>query len=248
LGNERPVVFYDQLGWGRSGRSEDMSLWNIDRFVEELDLVREQLALERFHLYGHSWGAMLALRYVEEKGSKGIASLILGGPLLSTPHWIADAESLRSVLPDSIQAVLRRHENAGTTDSDSYLAATEVFYDRFLFHHQPRVEIPECDGMDFFNPVIYGYMWGPTEFCATGTLREYDVSGFLTELALPVLFVIGRYDEARPETVKRYAEMTAVSRVEIIEGTAHAAMNEEPERYVSLLRDFIYDAERGAVK
>ncbi len=61
LGDERPVVFYDQLGCGKSDRPEDPKLWRAQRFVEELAEVRNALGLERIHLYGHSWGTMLAV-------------------------------------------------------------------------------------------------------------------------------------------------------------------------------------------
>ena len=70
LGDERPVIRYDQLGTGRSGRPDDLSLWEVDRFVEALHTLRHELGLERFHLYGHSWGGALAAAYVLEKEPK----------------------------------------------------------------------------------------------------------------------------------------------------------------------------------
>ena len=243
LGDDRLVVFYDQLGSGRSGWPEDMSHWRIDRFVEELAAVRDRLGLTRIHLYGHSWGAMLAVKYLAEKGTDGIVSLTLAGPLLSTPQWIADAEILRSELPDSVQVILRQHEEAGTTDSDEYSVATEPYYDRFVFHHQPRKEIPECSHLEV-NKVVYEHMWGPTEFYATGNLRDVDVTNHLSELDVPVLFVIGRYDEARPETVEGFMKSIPGSKLEIIEGTAHAAMIEEPEQYVRILKEFMRNVEQ----
>src|SRR4051812_41937810 len=61
LADERPVLFYDQLGCGFSDRPDDVSLWNAERFAEEFQVLRHALKLEEFHLFGHSWGAMLAL-------------------------------------------------------------------------------------------------------------------------------------------------------------------------------------------
>ncbi len=132
LGNERPIVRYDQLGAGRSGRPDDPSLWQVSRFVEELHVVRQALGLEQMHLLGHSWGGALAAAYVLDKGTDGIASVVFSSPLLSTRLWIEDANFLRSQLPEDVQQTLTEHEEAGTTDSEEYQAASEVFYERHV--------------------------------------------------------------------------------------------------------------------
>ena len=125
LGKERPIVRYDQLGSGRSGRPDDPSLWTVEHFVEELHVVRQELGLEEMHLLGHSWGGALAAAYLLDQGTDGIASVILSSPLLSTPLWIEDANYLRSLLPADVQETLTEHEEAGTTDSDEYKAASK---------------------------------------------------------------------------------------------------------------------------
>jgi proline iminopeptidase len=45
LADERPVVFYDQLGCGGSDNPIDASLWTIERYAAELRQVREALGL-----------------------------------------------------------------------------------------------------------------------------------------------------------------------------------------------------------
>ena len=127
-GMNRPIVRYDQLGTGRSGRPNDLNLWTVERYVEELHSLRAELGLDEIHLLGHSWGGALAGAYVLEKGTEGIASIIFSSPLLSTPAWIEDANFLRSQLPPDVQQVLDEHEAAGTIDSDEYQRATAVFY------------------------------------------------------------------------------------------------------------------------
>ncbi|MGH9660012.1 MAG: alpha/beta fold hydrolase, partial [Bryobacteraceae bacterium] len=115
LSDERPVVFYDQLGCGRSGRPQnDPSLWVVERFVRELARVREALGLGRVHLFGHSWGSMLAVDALLD-GARGVDSLVLASPALSIPRWLSDAARLRLLLPAHVQAVLEGHEAAGTT-------------------------------------------------------------------------------------------------------------------------------------
>src|SRR3990172_8101963 len=76
LASERPVVFFDQLGCGKSDQPDDLSLWRIERFVEEVAAVRKELHLDRVHLCGQSWGGWLAIEYMMSKPS-GVVSLIL---------------------------------------------------------------------------------------------------------------------------------------------------------------------------
>ena len=243
LGDQRSIIRYDQLGSGRSGRPDDLSLWKVDRFVEELDVIRKKLKLEKFHLLGHSWGAALAGAYLLEKGTTGVASVIFSSPLLSTPLWIEDANYLRSQLPQGIQDTLNFHEMANTTDSDEYRDATRVFYDRHLTRGEAK-EKAECDGAPW-NQVIYEYMWGPTEFHATGNLVDFDLSHRLHTIDIPVLFLTGEFDEARPETISKFHKMIPGSEFIVIGGVAHASLSRAPDNYRRILEDFLDKVEKN---
>lgn len=242
LGVERPVVRYDQLGSGRSGRPDELSLWTIERYVEELDVMLRTLGYEQVHLLGHSWGGALAAAYVLEKGTDRIASVILSSPLLSTPLWIADANYLRSLLPEDVQLTLARHEEAGSTDSDEYAEATAVFYERHVYGGKRMTRPAACDGSPN-SDVIYEYMWGPTEFYATGTLQDFDVTNRLHEIDVPVLFMAGEYDEARPERMREFQKLVPGSELYIIKDAAHASLSRQPEEYRRVLENFLDAAE-----
>ena len=136
LADERPVIFYDQLGCGRSDKPSDPTLWRLDRFVEELGQIREVLDLTEVHLLGHSWGTMLATDYMLTR-PMGVLSLILASPVLSVPRFIEDANRLRTELPLETQEVLRKHETAGTTDSAEYQESTMVYYKRVRLPTRP---------------------------------------------------------------------------------------------------------------
>ena len=60
LAKDRPVIFYDQLGCGKSDRPDKKSLWKKEFFVDEVELVRKHFKFDNMHLLGHSWGSMLA--------------------------------------------------------------------------------------------------------------------------------------------------------------------------------------------
>jgi proline-specific peptidase len=243
LGDLRSIVRYDQLGTGRSGRPDDLSLWTVGRYVDELDAVRKELGLKQVHLLGHSWGASLAAAYVLAKGTDGIASVVFSSPLLSTPLWIRDANLQRSQLPEDVQRTLAKHEKAGTTDSKEYLAASEVYYERHVYAGK-RPEAPlECKGAPE-SQVVYEYMWGPQEFFATGTLLEFDLTARLHEIDVPVLFMTGEFDEARPETVAGFQKLVPGAQLTVIKGAGHATLSKKPEEYRSVLENFLESVER----
>ncbi len=242
LGDQRPIVRYDQLGTGRSGRPDDLSLWTVEHFVEELHVLRMELGLEQMHLLGHSWGGSLAAAYVLEKGTDGISSVILSSPLLSTPLWVADANIQRSQLPEDVQRTLVEHEEAGTTDSEEYEAASEVYYERHMYAGEKPEPNPDCASAPW-SQFVYEYMWGPQEFYATGTLVDFDVTDRLYEIDVPVLFLTGQFDEARPETVAGFQKLVPGSQFTIIMDAGHATLSKKPQEYRTILENFLDSVE-----
>lgn len=237
LANERPVVFYDQLGCGNSDQPDDNSLWRIERFVEELGQVRAALGLERVHLLGQSWGTMLATDYALTRPA-GLTSLIMADPALSTPRFMADTAALRAALPDEVQEILDRHEAAGTTTSEEYEAATMVFYQRHMCRLDPWPD-PLMRSFTRLSQSVYNYMWGPNEFFITGTLKGYDRTERLREIPVPTLFLCGRYDEATPEATEWYRSLLPASVLVIFEQSSHMPHIEEPEHYLQVVRNFL---------
>jgi proline iminopeptidase len=163
LANERPVIFYDQLGSGLSDIPTDTALWKLQRFVNEIDSLRKHLGLSQLHILGHSWGGAVLIEYLLTKKPKGIRSAIFAGPLLSTSLWIKDAKKLVASLPKHIQDTINKYESEKNYQSPAYLAATDSFYARFLSVKQwPMAINAECEKELSGNFQVYNYMWGPT--------------------------------------------------------------------------------------
>jgi proline iminopeptidase len=241
LADERPVIFYDQLGAGRSDHVSDTTLWKTERFVQEIEALRKALNLTEIHLLGHSWGTILGAEYLFTRPS-GVRSVIFASPALSMNRWVQDTDSLRHLLPDSVQAVIDQHEAAGTFEDPAYQEATMLFYQQFLARKQPwSADIDSTFSQ--MNPSLYGYMNGPSEFTITGTLKEYDATPRLGELALPTLFTTGEFDEATPATVRYYHSLVPGSQLAIIEDSGHLTMHDAPERNVAVVRDFLRQVE-----
>lgn len=246
MADERAVVMYDQLDCGNSDRPDDPANWTVERFVSEVDAVRAALDLRRLHVVGHSWGGTIAAEYAARQPA-GLESLVLQGPLISTPTWIADAYRLRTRLPIAVQTELIRGEQANAFDSPAYQAATAAFYAEF----NSRVRGPAWAGeyrrtlKTPFNARLYETMWGPNEFISNGTLRDYAGDDLLPLIMAPTLFLCGRYDTGTPEACADFATRMRNARVQVIEEASHAIQVEQPEAYVAALRTWLRSNDRG---
>lgn len=237
LAQDRRVVFYDQLGSGKSDRPDDLSLWNTARFVRELAQVRQALGLDRVILLGVSWGTMLAVDYMLTDPS-GVEALILSSPCLSARMWKEDADRLRLKLPSAVQDLLLRHEAAGTTASDEYQAGVMEYVKRFACRLDP---LPQgvLDAFADANMQVYNHMWGPSEFFPTGNLKDYDRTSELGRIRAPTLFTCGRHDEATPESTRHYQSLVPDAELVVFENSSHTAMLEETDAYIASIEEFL---------
>jgi proline iminopeptidase len=228
-----------------SDRPDDLSLWTVERFVEEVGQVVATLGLERFNLLEQSWGSMLATDYALTK-PPGLASLILASPPLSIPCWLADAAVYRGQLPPEVKDALDRHEAAGTIDSEEYRAATDAYYARHVCRaFPPPKEMTRV--MAAIGEAVYHHMWGPNEFNITGnTLITYDRTPRRPELTVPTLFTCGRYDEATPEATAWYRSLVPGAALAVFEESAHLPHLEERAAYSAVVREFLRRVESAA--
>jgi proline-specific peptidase len=241
----RRVIFYDQIGCGKSWLQADPSKWTVELFVDEVAAVRDGLGLDRIHLFGSSWGGMLAMEYALT-GPDGLASLVLSSSPASIPVWAEEANRLRRELPEATQRVLDEHEAAGTIDSPEYEEATVEFYKRHVCRLDPW---PAYVNRSFAglqeHPEVYITMQGPNEFVITGTLKDWDITARLGEIRVPTLITAGRYDEFTPRQAQALHEGIPGSELVTFEESSHMQFAEEPERYLQVVSDFLDHVEQG---
>ena len=163
--------------------------------------------------------------------------MILSSPAISIPRWLRDADSLISTLPDSTQKAIRNNELAKTFDAPEYKKAVLVYYQNFLARKQPW----SADIDSTFSQIgqSYQYMWGPSEFTATGELISYDRTNQLGKIKVPTLFIAGEFDEACPSTVKYYQSLVPGARFEMIKGAAHLTMQDKPDESNKVVVEFL---------
>ena len=241
-GDGRAVVFYDQVGNGRSTHRPDLGaeFWTVELFVRELALLVEHLGIaDRYAVLGQSWGGFLAQEHALTH-PPGLRAMVLADTAASFPAFVAECNRLRLELPPEVEATLRRHEADGTTDAPEYAAACDAFYRRHVCRLDPwPAELNEGFAWIARDPTVYHTMNGPSEFHVVGSIKDWSVVERLGEIDVPTLIVSGRYDEATPALQETLRDGIAGSEWVLFENSAHCPHVEEPERFTALVGDWL---------
>ena len=240
LSKDREVIVYDQIGCGRSSRIAGKH-WTLKTFVEELNDLRKALGYETIDLLGHSWGTMLAAEYYFTY-PKHVRAVIFSSPCLDARAWSADAQRLLKQMPALHQRTVARALKTKKFEGKSFTAANEAYYDNFVRRFVPKgKKKPYSSKLASVGFAFDGYlkMWGPVEFIATGSLKNFDRAKDLPRVKVPTLFTCGRYDEATPETVWAQAQTTPGSEFHVFERSSHQPTLEQPREYVQTMRKFL---------
>ncbi|MDD5597129.1 MAG: proline iminopeptidase-family hydrolase [Victivallaceae bacterium] len=243
LSSERPVIFYDQLGSGRSAAADDPAFWTIDYYISELAALIRELKLEKVHLLGQSWGAFLVCAYWLQLKTPAVKSLILSSPCLSAPRWHEDQCACLKQMPQELQEIILRAEAEHDYASPEYHQAMDIYYHRHVCRMDPWPEVL-VRSLDGLNLNQYLYMWGASEFTVTGTLKDEDLSPRLAEINIPVLLTCGEFDEAVPATVADFSRLIPGAVMRVFAGASHLHHLEKPEQFNSELRAFLRQVEK----
>jgi proline iminopeptidase len=234
------VVFYDQLGCGKSQLPKDKALFIIERAVEEVEAIRKELNLGRVHLLGSSYGGLLAIAYAL-KYQKNLKSLISVSGLDNVPLAIGEMERLKSELPFETRETLRKYEAEGDYDNPEYQNALMVFYKRYFCRLE---EWPKelLYSLEHTSKPVYLTMNGPTEFAIIGGIRYWNVTHELKAIRVPTLVTCGRYDEVSPKVARSINTGIRGSKLVRFSKSAHMAMWEEREKMMSVVKEFLLKA------
>ena len=238
----RAVIHYDQIGNGRSThlRDKGAEFWTVSLFLDELDRLLNHLGIAgRYDVVGQSWGGMLAAEHAVLQ-PEGLRRLIIADSPASMKTWVAEANRLRRDLPPDVQATLTRHEESGTIDSEAYLKASNVFYEKHVCRIVPMPpEVASTFAAIADDPTVYHTMNGPTEFHVIGTMKDWTIESRLHAITVPTLLISGRFDEATPLCVQPYADHIPDVRWRVFEQSSHMPHVEEKEACLAAVADFL---------
>jgi proline iminopeptidase len=239
--------YYDQLGAGHSDQPDDDSLWDLDRFVDEVEQVRTALGLERrnFVLYGQSWGGILATEYAL-RHQQHLRGLVISNMMFSVPAYNAYAEDV--LMPAMDQDALREIkelEAAGDVDNPRYM---QLLTEQHYLHHVLRLPLddwpdPVQRGFAHINPAIYRKMQGPSELgiSSDATLAHWDRTSDLPQIEVPTLVVGAQHDTMDPEHMRAMAQRFPHGRHLHCPNGSHLAMYDDQEAYFAGLTAFLRD-------
>ena len=181
---------------------------------------------------------MLAAAYLtQDAAPTGVEAVIFAGPALSAPRFIADTKALVATLPPATQAIINDCELRGDYESSQYQQALQLFYSL----HVCRIPWPDyaIRALNKLGVAEYQYMWGPSEFTATGTLRNFDVTAKLAQIKIPVLLTCGEYDEATPAATAYYQSLLPDARFFVYKNASHMHHAERREDFLADVRRFL---------
>ncbi|WP_033292663.1 proline iminopeptidase-family hydrolase [Amycolatopsis jejuensis] len=238
LAADREVIWYDQLGVGNSAPIDDPALLTVDRFLDELAAVIDGLGLQRPHVYGHSWGAMLGLQFAAER-KPDWTSLVCASGLASVPRFCAEVRDLMTKQPGNVLDRTYGRELAGTTgDPDYQVALAEHWAVHTLRNPNPPVPL----SIEGASMITLQTMLGYGDHHATGTLRDWDIFDRLHAIEVPTLVLGGEFDECIPEHLADIAARIPDSEHITQAGATHMVyLEEEPLRRenAAIVADFL---------
>jgi proline iminopeptidase len=237
------TIYYDQLGSERSSQPDEPTLWEIDRFVDEVEQVRLALGLDagNFVLLGHSWGGILALEYALAH-PQHLKGLVISNMMASIPAYNRYAQ----------QVLMPQIDPAALAEIQALEAAQDVANPRYMdllmthhyVHHVLRLladEWPDPVQRAFahINPKVYIPMQGPSELGASGKLLNWDRTADLPKIQVPTLTIGGAHDTMDPEHLRAMAQALPRGQYLHCPQGSHMAMYDDQAVYMAGLIDFL---------
>ncbi len=236
-------IYYDQLGCGNSANPKDTTLWELSRFVEEVEQVRTALNLNKdnFYLLGHSWGGILAMQYAL-KYQNNLKGLIISNMMSSCPEYGKYAQDvLAKQMNPQVLDTIRKLEAKGDFSNPKYMA---LLMPNFYAEHICRIPLaewpePVTRSLAKVNNSLYVTMQGPSEFGIAGNLVNWDVKKELSKISVPTLTIGAKHDTMDPEHMKWMSTQVQHGTYLYCANGSHMSLYDDQQTYFTGLIKFV---------
>ncbi len=241
--------YYDQLGSAYSDQPKEPELWDLSRFVEEVEQVRQALKLDKnnFYLLGHSWGGVLAMEYAL-KYQQHLKGLVISNMMASGPGYNEYAHNiLMPAMDQKALAEIKALEDKKDYNNPRYM---ELLIPNHYAQHilrMPPDQWPDPVNRAFkrLNQDIYIPMQGPSELGLSGKLLTWDRTNDLQHITTPTLVIGAKYDTMEPAHMEMMAQKVKKGRYLFCPNGSHMAMYDDQKVYFEGLTKFILDVNTG---
>lgn len=237
------IIYYDQLGCGNSDNPNDVELWDLGRYVEEVEQVRKALNLDasNFYVLGHSWGGILAMEYTL-KYQHNMKGLIISNMMSSCPEYgrYAD-EVLAKQMDPKVLAEINKIEAAKDFANPRYMELLiPNFYEKHILRF-PSKDWPEPVNRSFakMNQSLYVTMQGPSEFGISGKLEKWDRKTDLKKITIPTLVIGAKYDTMDPNHMSAMSKLVQNGTYLYCSKGSHMAFYDDQKAYFEGLIAFL---------
>lgn len=232
------MYYYDQLGCNNSDQPDDLSLWTLERYLEEVEAVRVGLGLDHFVLYGHSWGGILGIEYAL-KYQQHLRGLVISNMAAGIQAYRKHATAWKKQLGPKSFATLQALEAKEDYDSPEYeRIMMEELYPQMICRTHPWPE-PVSRAFRHMNEKIYVQMQGKSEFLVTGNLKSWERWDRLHEIKVKTLTIGSRYDEMDPKDMQKMATLMPNATSAYCPNGSHLCMWDDQAVYFRRLLQFL---------
>ena len=236
-------IYYDQLGCGNADNPNDTSMWDLSRYVEEVEQVRKALKLDNtnFYLLGHSWGGILAMEYAT-KYQNNMKGLIISNMMASCPEYgkYADEVLAKQMNPEVLAEIMKIEANKDFSNPRYMELLIPNFYEKHVLRF-PSKDWPEPVNRSLgkTNQSLYVTMQGPSEFGISGKLEKWDRKADLKNVKIPTLVIGAKHDTMDPKHMEEISKILPNGSYLFCPKGSHMAFYDDQKTYFSGLISFL---------
>ncbi|HBD26056.1 proline iminopeptidase-family hydrolase [Flavobacterium sp.] len=236
-------IYYDQLGCGNADNPNDTSMWDLARYVEEVEQVRKALKLDNtnFYLLGHSWGGILAMEYAT-KYQNNMKGLIISNMMASCPEYDKYANEVlaKQMNPDVLVELMKIEANNDFSNPRYMELLLPNFYEKHILRF-PAKDWPEPVNRSLgkMNQSLYVTMQGPSEFGISGKLEKWDRKADLKNVKIPTLVIGAKHDTMDPKHMEEISKILPNGSYLFCPKGSHMAFYDDQKTYFSGLISFL---------